>query len=200
MTEHYYTNQPSTEHDFSTFSSELRGKKFTFLTDSGVFSKHRVDYGSQVLIETFDPSILPSGTLLDVGCGYGPMGLSFASEVSQVEMIDVNECSVALAKENALKNRITNAHIHVSYLYDNLLEKEYAGIISNPPVRAGKKVVTEILTSSFSLLKKGGALTIVLQKKQGAPSAEKTMKDTFGNVEILKRDKGYYILQSIKME
>ena len=170
-----------------------------FVTDSGVFSKNTIDFGSHVLIETFQPeTMMPTGTLLDVGCGYGPMGLSFASEVEHVEMVDINERAVELARGNAVRNRITNATIHVSNIYDDVNASTYAAIISNPPVRAGKNVVTEILTGAFPRLAVGGTLTVVLQKKQGAPSAEKKMQETFGNVTILKRDKGYYILQSVK--
>lgn len=199
MSEHYYTNQPSTDHHFQDFSYTLRGQKMHFVTDSGVFSKNTIDYGSQVLIDTFDPAtMMPAGTLLDVGCGYGPMGLSFAKDVEQVEMVDINERAVELARGNAVRNGITNATIHMSNIYAEVNEKKYAAIISNPPVRAGKSVVTEILTGAFPLLKVGGSLTVVLQKKQGAPSAEKKMLETFGNLQILKRDKGYYILQSVK--
>lgn len=198
MAEHYYTNQPTTSHEFHEFTYQLKGHLLHFVTDSGVFSKNTIDYGSQVLIETFNPEKLPTGTLLDVGCGYGPIGLSLAHFVPQVEMVDINERAVDLAKGNAARNHLKNATIHSSNLYEEVLEKQYAGILSNPPVRAGKKVVTEILTGAYPLLKTGGLLTIVLQKKQGAPSAEKKMQEVFGNVEILKRDKGYYILQSVK--
>ncbi len=198
MSEHYYTNQPQVAHDFEEFTYELRGQNFRFVTDSGVFSKNTIDYGSRVLIDTFDPSQMPEGTLLDVGCGYGPMGLSFAKDVSKVEMVDVNERAIDLAKGNAKRNGIENVDIHVSNIYEDVKEAAYAGIISNPPVRAGKEVVHQILEEAYPLLKEGGLLTIVLQKKQGAPSAEKKMQEVFGNVEILKRDKGYYIIQSEK--
>lgn len=198
MGEHYYTNQPSTEHHLQKFDATLRGREFIFVTDSGVFSKNTIDYGSRALIAAFDPGVLPAGTLLDVGCGYGPMGLSMAAEVAKVEMIDVNERAVTLAQGNAARNGITNVDIHVSDVYADVHETSYAGVISNPPVRAGKDVVTAILVGAFALLKAGGSLTIVLQKKQGAPSAEKKMLEVFGNVAILNRDKGYYILQSVK--
>lgn len=198
MSEHYYTNQPQVAHDFEEFSYTLRGQQLHFVTDSGVFSKNTIDYGSRVLMETFDPSQMPEGTLLDVGCGYGPIGLSFAKDVSKVEMIDVNERAIDLAQGNAKRNRIENVDIHLSNVYENVHERSYAAILSNPPVRAGKEVVHQILEDAYPLLKEGGLLAIVLQKKQGAPSAEKKMKEVFGNVEILKRDKGYYIIQSEK--
>ncbi|MBO0470171.1 class I SAM-dependent methyltransferase [Enterococcus sp. DIV0242_7C1] len=199
MANHYYTENPDLAHDLEQWSFELRGKKFQFLTDSGVFSRNTVDFGSRVLIDAFDWEELPEGRLLDVGCGYGPIGLTLASLSGRmVEMIDVNQRAVALAQENAKKNQVENVDIHPSNIYADLHEKQYAAIISNPPIRAGKKVVHEILSEAHPLLVTGGTLTVVVQKKQGAPSAEKKMLDVFGNVEIVTKDKGYYILKSVK--
>ena len=134
-----------------------------------------------------------------MGCGYGPIGLSLAyAWHREVEMVDVNERALALAQKNATRNQIENVDIHVSNIYENVHQNQYAAIISNPPIRAGKKVVHTILADSYDLLAPGGTLTVVIQKKQGAPSAQKKMQEVFGNAEILKKDKGYYIIQSIK--
>jgi len=199
MSDHYFTNQPSTPHKEEEFSFELKGRKFIFKTDSGVFSKKTVDFGSRVLIDAFSEEGLPAGKILDVGCGYGPMGLSIASSSERiVEMVDINERAVALAKENATKNKISNVDIHVSNIYAEVTGKDYAAIVSNPPIRAGKEVVHEILTGAYPLLAKDGTLTIVIQKKQGAPSAQKKMAEFFGNAEIIKKEKGYFIIQSRK--
>ena len=168
------------------------------MTDSGVFSRGIVDYGSRVLIEHFEAEDLPAGTLLDVGCGYGPIGLALAHQTQRpVEMIDVNNRAVELAQENAKRNGI-EADIHQSNIYETLHQETYAAIISNPPIRAGKKVVHQILIEAEPLLKVGGSLTIVIQKKQGAPSAKSRMEEVFGNAEIVAKDKGYYIIRSIK--
>lgn len=198
MTNHYYTEQPDTAHDLEQWSFELKGKKFQFVTDSGVFSRETVDYGSRVLIDAFTWTELPEGKILDVGCGYGPIGLSlaYASQLP-VEMVDINQRAVGLAEGNAKRNHIENVEVHQSNIYEEVKDT-YAAIVSNPPIRAGKKVVHEILTGAYPRLKKGGTLTIVIQKKQGAPSAQKKMEETFGNVEIVTKDKGYYILKSIK--
>lgn len=199
MNNHYYTENPDLAHDLEQWSFELRGKKFQFLTDSGVFSRNTVDFGSRVLIDAFEWEELPEGKLLDVGCGYGPIGLTLASLSGKtVEMIDVNQRAVALAQENAKKNHVENVDIHTSNIYADVHEKAYAAIISNPPIRAGKKVVHEILSDAHPRLIVGGTLTVVIQKKQGAPSAEKKMNEVFGNVEIVTKDKGYYILRSVK--
>ncbi|WP_430603080.1 16S rRNA (-N2)-methyltransferase [Enterococcus sp. DIV0724b] len=199
MNNHYYTENPDLAHDLEQWSFELRGKKFQFLTDSGVFSRNTVDFGSRVLIDAFEWEELPEGKLLDVGCGYGPIGLTLATLSGRTaEMIDVNQRAVALTQENAKKNHVENVDIHTSNIYADVHEKQYAAIISNPPIRAGKKVVHEILSEAHPRLLVGGTLTVVIQKKQGAPSAEKKMEAVFGNVEIVTKDKGYYILKSIK--
>lgn len=198
MANHYYSENPETAHDLHQWSFELAGKNFQFVTDSGVFSRGTVDYGSRVLIEHFEVEDLPDGTLLDVGCGYGPIGLALAHQTQRpVEMIDVNNRAVELAQENAKRNGI-EADIHQSNIYETLHQETYAAIISNPPIRAGKKVVHQILIEAAPLLKVGGSLTIVIQKKQGAPSAKSRMEEVFGNAEIVAKDKGYYIIRSIK--
>ncbi|WP_414839342.1 class I SAM-dependent methyltransferase [Carnobacterium sp. TMP28] len=200
MADHYFTNKPNTESEQSAWTYKLRGQTFKFVTDLGVFSKKTVDFGSRLLIETIDLENMVEGNILDVGCGYGPMGLSLAREASErmVEMVDVNERALGLAKQNASNNRINNAKIHLSDIYQQVEGDSFAAIISNPPIRAGKKVVHEILTGSFDRLRTQGTLTIVIQKKQGAPSAKEKMIETFGNAEILIKDKGYWIIQSIK--
>ena len=136
--------------------------------------------------------------LLDVGCGYGPLGISLAKvQGVQSTMIDINSRAIDLAKKNAERNGVV-AHIFQSNIYENVSEK-FDYIISNPPIRAGKKVVHEIIEGAFDHLNQGGSLTIVIQKKQGAPSAKAKMEDVFGNSEIIRKDKGYYILRSEKL-
>ena len=166
-----------------------------FLTDAGVFSKKMIDFGSQVLLSCL--AFQPGETVLDVGCGYGPLGLSLAkAQGVHATMVDVNTRALDLARKNAAFNQV-EATIFQSNVYDQV-EGCFDHIISNPPIRAGKKVVHEVLSGSFDHLKPGGDLTIVIQKKQGAPSAKAKMEEVFGNCEILKKDKGYYILRSEK--
>jgi 16S rRNA (guanine1207-N2)-methyltransferase len=196
---HYFTNKPEVAHDYQRFSYTLRGEGFEFLTDANVFSKKTIDFGSRLLIETFSDDGLPVGAILDVGCGYGPMGLSLAKTTGRrVEMVDVNERAVELSKQNAATNKVENADIHLSNIYEDIHSDKFAAIISNPPIRAGKKVVHEILEKSVDFLLPSGTLTIVIQKKQGAPSAKSKMEEAFGNAEIIKKDKGYFIIQSVK--
>ena len=198
---HYYTNQPNSKSQEKHFSYVLKEFTFQFASDNGVFSKNTIDFGSQLLIESYEvPPHLAQGKLLDVGCGYGPMGLSFAKAYPEmsVEMVDVNERAMDLAKRNAEANGIQNVTIHESNTYDNVHAKDYSVIISNPPIRAGKEVVHRILAEAYDHLIKEGQLVIVIQKKQGAPSAQKKMQEVFGNVERIAFDKGYWILVSTK--
>ncbi len=191
----YYAENPDSAHDIHELKVTLLGQSFTFLTDSGVFSKKMVDYGSQVLLNTLN--FEKGKTLLDLGCGYGPLGISLA-KVQDVKptMVDINNRAIDLAKQNAQKNGV-EADIFQSNIYEKV-NGTFDYIISNPPIRAGKQVVHTIISESINYLKVGGNLTIVIQKKQGAPSAKAKMEEVFGNVEILKRDKGYYILRSEK--
>lgn len=195
MTKMYYAENPDSAHDIHELKVTLLGQSFTFLTDSGVFSRKMVDYGSQVLLNTLD--FEKGKTLLDLGCGYGPLGISLA-KVQGVKptMVDINNRAIDLAKQNGQKNGV-EADIFQSNIYEKV-NGTFDYIISNPPIRAGKQVVHTIISESINYLKVDGNLTIVIQKKQGAPSAKAKMEEVFGNVEILKRDKGYYILRSEK--
>lgn len=199
MTNHYYTQNPDVLHEEQHWPFTLLGNELLFTTDNGVFSKNRVDYGSRILLAAFNAAKTPAGPWLDLGTGYGPIGLALAKRWPdrQVTMVDVNELALELARKNATANQIENVEIKTSDIYDQVTQR-YAAILTNPPVRAGKQVVTAMLTEAADHLLPGGTLTVVLQKKQGAPSAEKTMQATFGNCTIIKKDKGYYILESTK--
>ncbi|MCP8971103.1 class I SAM-dependent methyltransferase [Ectobacillus ponti] len=198
MADHYYSNSPTSKSDKKKWKFDLRGQAFTFFSDHGVFSKNEVDFGSRLLIEAFQaPEV--EGAFLDVGCGYGPIGLSLgkAYPSRQVEMVDVNERAMELAKENAVLNRVENVKIYKSSVYENVTG-QFAAILSNPPIRAGKQVVHEILERANDHLVSGGELWIVIQKKQGAPSALAKLEEIYLEVEVVEKSKGYYIIKSKK--
>ena len=196
----YYAENPTSQHDEHVVDYRVNDIDLKFTTDAGVFSKMRVDYGSGVLIKKMTDVNFPSNNILDVGTGYGPLGL-FAAKfwpTQTVEMVDVNQRGLDLAKKNAELNHIDNVAIFVSDVYSNIApEKKYGLIVTNPPIRAGKTVVSNILSGAKSHLVGGGVLLVVIQKKQGEPSARKLLTKTFGNCTILKRDKGYYVLQAV---
>ena len=195
MSKMYYAENPDAAHDIHELRVDLLGEKMTFLTDAGVFSKKMVDFGSQLLLKCLE--VNQGETVLDVGCGYGPLGLSLAKAYGvQATMVDINNRALDLARKNAERNKV-EATIFQSNIYEQVKGK-FDHVISNPPIRAGKQVVHEIIEKSKDFLGIGGDLTIVIQKKQGAPSAKSKMEDVFGNCEIVKKDKGYYILRSVK--
>lgn len=195
MSNMYYEKNPSVAHDIHELSVSLLDIPMTFLTDAGVFSKKMVDYGSQVLLNSLE--LAKGKSLLDVGCGYGPLGLTLAKVYDlDVTLIDVNSRALELAEKNAEKNGVS-ATIFQSNVYEQV-QGQFDYVISNPPIRAGKSVVHEVITGAKEHLVDGGSLTIVIQKKQGAPSAKKRMEEVFGNCQIIKKDKGYYILESVK--
>ena len=190
----YYAENPDAAHDIHELRVDLLGEKMTFLTDAGVFSKKMIDFGSQLLLKCLE--VNQGETVLDVGCGYGPLGLSLAKAYGvQATMVDINNRALDLARKNAERNKV-EATIFQSNIYEQVKGK-FDHVISNPPIRAGKQVVHEIIEKSKDFLGIGGDLTIVIQKKQGAPSAKSKMEDVFGNCEIVKKDKGYYILRSV---
>ena len=196
---HYYTNDPDLAHDEQQFNFELGGQNLTFTTDNGVFSKRTIDYGSRVLIETVLAQALPAGNILDVGTGYGPIGLTMAKHFPNrtVVMSDVNQRALGLAERNAKANQVTNVEIVESAAYQ-AITGQFGVVLTNPPIRAGKEVVSEIVAGAADFLLPGGQLYVVIQKKQGAPSALKLMQATYSEAEILKKDRGYYILKAIK--
>jgi 16S rRNA (guanine1207-N2)-methyltransferase len=199
VSEHYYTQKPSVGHDRRIVEETLRGRKWKFVTDAGVFSKGSIDFGSKLLIETMH--IPQTANVLDVGCGYGPMGLSAAVLAQQglVTMVDINERAIELAKENAALNGITNVQFLQSDLLAALNGKSFTHILTNPPIRAGKHVVHRLFEEAYDHLLGNGELWIVIQKKQGAPSAIAKLEECFNKVIVVEKDKGYYIICAKKI-
>lgn len=195
---HYFTNNKELESKPKKYEVELLGKTFTFKTDIGVFSKDYIDFGSKLLINSLKINKDVKGNILEVGCGYGPIGISVASITDKtVHMIDVNERALQLAMYNSKNNNVDNVNIYKSDIYENVNDK-FSTIISNPPIRAGKKVVHAILEGAYEHLNDNGMLWIVIQKKQGAESALKKLQSIYPTVTIENKSKGYYIISARK--
>lgn len=199
---HYFIAEAHTDSDYFTFEENFEGKNFIFNSCNDVFSKNCVDYGTKVLIKSIiKNSSNYFGDVLDVGCGYGALSIILEKYLKNCKftLIDVNSVAVDLAKKNKLANNSSNIkNIFESDLYSNV-SGTYSHIVSNPPIKTGKSVLINLITQGFNLLNIGGSMTIVIKKNYGADSAKNLMKNTFGNAEVLERDKGYYILYSKKM-
>lgn len=195
MTEHYYSKKPQSTHALKTVTCKLRNHDLTFITDAGVFSRGRIDFGSQLLIETFSNEDV-QGDLLDLGCGYGVIGITLAKEYEDrhIVLVDVNERAIALSKQNKIQNNVQNVEPLQSDGFSNIVDRKFASIITNPPIRAGKKVIYSLFAESKKHLHRNGTLWIVIQKKQGAPSAIKYLESIYNKVEIKARSKGYFVL------
>lgn len=198
MSDHYYSEHPQSDFTTETWNYFINGQQFTFTSGTGVFSKGKVDFGSALLIETFrEPKV--EGNFLDLGCGYGPIGITLAHKYSNREiiMVDVNERAVTLAELNVKQNNLLNATVIQSDGLSKLEQQDpFAAIVMNPPIRTGKKTIYSLFEQCKSALAPSGVLWIVMQKKQGAPSAMKYLASLFQHVDVIKRKKGYFIIRA----
>ncbi|CAK1221746.1 MULTISPECIES: class I SAM-dependent methyltransferase [Fructobacillus] len=196
--EQYFTAQPDAAHDYQNFDFELLGNNLHFTTDAGVFSKRTVDFGTRTMLSVAAETDFPAGRVLDLGTGYGPVGIAIAKALNKnVDMVDVNQRALDLAQKNANKNGVgSQVKVFQSNIYEDV-QDQYALILVNPPIRAGKQVVTAMLQEAKNHLLPGGKLLAVLQKKQGAPSARKNLEAVFNDVSIAGKNKGYYVLEAV---
>ena len=188
---YYFDKNTDVESKEITTRAEIGGKLYTFKTDNNVFSKKGLDFGTRTLLESIDLKNI-SGDVLDFGCGYGPIGICIKSNTTaNVDMIDVNKRALNLAKINASINNV-DVNIFESDIYSNI-NKKYDYIITNPPIRVGKKILYQILIEAKEHLKKNGHLIFVINKDQGAKSTMKDMEKNY-NVKILVKNKGFYVI------
>lgn len=178
--------------------AKINDESFRFKTDNGVFSKDFLDYASKMLLEKIDYNSIIEGRILDVGCGYGPIGIYLAHITkNEVVMLDINPRALDLSKENLILNNVKGRVLESDCL-DSVINEKFSCVITNPPIHAGKEVVYKIFTQSYDVLTEGGSLWIVIQEKHGAPSAIKKLKTIFENVEIFYKKKGFYIIRCVK--
>ena len=189
--DHYFTNNQNLKSEIRTLSYNYNNITIVFFSDNGVFSKNHLDYGSRLLIETFLKNESDYENILDLGCGYGLIGISLAKITGKnITMCDVNKRALNLYERNIDENKV-NAKVIKSNVYENILDK-YDVIITNPPIKAGKKVILEFLINAKIHLNVGGRLWFVIHKDQGAKSIQKLLNEHY-NVEIKEKDKGFYI-------
>ncbi|AKG75084.1 class I SAM-dependent methyltransferase [Salinicoccus halodurans] len=197
---HYFTND-DTEHDFKEIEFQRAGKTYHFITDRGVFSRERIDFGSKVLIDAVIADFHGAGNSLfiDMGAGYGPIGIVVGDALGmQPIMVEVNEDAIEICRQNAEKNDV-DANVLNRSEYDADKSTSNADLyITNPPFRAGKPVILSIIEDAADRLSAGGVFYMVVQKKQGMPSYKKAIEASFGNAESITNEKGYHVLKGVK--
>ena len=173
--------------------ARVLGNDFIFCTDNGVFSKDGLDFGSRLLLESI-PLEEVGGKVLDMGCGYGVLGIVLNKILScEVDMVDVNLRALHLCDLNIKENKCTDIKAFESNCYEKINSK-YSCIITNPPIRAGKKIVYEMVMNAKNYLEEKGNLFLVIRKEQGAKSLIVDLKEIY-NVEILNKKKGFFIIK-----
>lgn len=185
---HYFTNDYIESKEQKT-KCIIKNTELTFITDNGVFSKKGLDFGTRTLLETIDNI---KGQVLDFGCGYGPIGIYIKKTFeTEVDAIDINIRAMNLAKKNAELNNV-KINVFESNMYENITKK-YDYIITNPPIRVGKKILYEILFEAKKYLKKDGQMWLVIHKDQGAKTLAKDLEKEY-KIEIKNKNKGFYII------
>lgn len=198
QTEHYFRATPKSSTKLGVLCTTLRGKSFEFLTASSVFSKKQVDLGTRLLIEIM---LLPeTGAILDVGCGYGAVGIAAAASNPRlhVVMTDVNERAVRLARQNTQKNKVHNTEVRLGYLYEPVKSSMFNCVLSNPPVSAGMTTVKALITQAPTVMAENASFQMVIRSKIGAKTLPPIFTETFGNCQVLARKSGYRVLSSKK--
>ena len=194
MNDQYYTADPQSESRPVPCAFPYRGYGLNFLTDAGVFSKGELDAGSRLLLDAL-PAL--SGDVLDLGCGWGAIGVAVAkaNKQARVVMADVNHRALGLARDNCQRNQVT-AEVIESDGMSAVMGRAFDAIITNPPIRAGKQVIYKMFADAAVSLKEGGALYLVIRKQQGAESCMKYLKTLYQQVEKLDKSAGFWVLKA----
>jgi 16S rRNA (guanine1207-N2)-methyltransferase len=190
---HYFENNPPETIKEYTVTYTLQGRSFSLITSSGIFAKKDLDVGSRLLINVLLQDTL-TGTCLDLGCGYGPVGLTLASLNPNLTLTlaDVNERAVIDARHNAQRLGLTNLQILTSDGFQELTQN-FDVIAFNPPIRAGKKTIYRLYQEAKQHLNPNGNFYIVIRKDKGAESHETYLLTLFSKVLRRDRDKGYLV-------
>jgi len=192
--EHYFTSKPKSDERFGLVRSCLCGKSFEFLTSTSVFSKTKIDLGTRLLI---DAMVLPqAGKILDIGCGYGAVGIAAATFNPNLHVIltDVNIRAVRLARKNLELNKVINAEVKHGHLYEPVEGLVFNCILSNPPISAGMEIVRAIVKQAPNAMETKATFQMVIRSKIGAKTLPALFKEIFGNSTILARESGYRVL------
>ncbi len=197
--QHYFIDKPHKSTDFFVFTDSVIGYELCFRSCDSIFSKNKIDDGTRALLEAISNTQTLSGKGLDIGCGLGVVGIALIKKFGVfMDMIDINNTAVSLTKENLIKNNVQHsANAFYSDGFENVKEN-YDFIVTNPPIKTGKKLLFSLMDGAKEHLKDGAPLILVIRKDHGMESLKNYLIKIFGNAEILDRNKGYYILKSIK--
>ncbi len=191
----YFENKDKKINNQRNLVITFKNKSYKFSTGDQIFSKDKLDYGTRLLLENFTKEQI-NGSILDLGCGYGAIGVILATIYPHitVDMIDITDRAVFLSKKNA--KHLSNVNIYQSNVYENVTSK-YNYIITNPPIRAGKEVVKKFLIDAKNYLKQDGQLWFVMRKNHGVKSMNKEL-EPFYDIKIIEKSKGFYIIKCAK--
>ena len=197
MADQYYTREPESASRPAECTFAFRGKELRFTTDAGVFSRGELDTGTRLLLEALPENL--HGDILDMGCGWGPIGISVKAvwPETAVTMTDVNLRALAHSRENAARNG-AEAEILESDGFSALEGRSFDAVITNPPIRAGKQVIYRMFADARNHLKENGRLYLVIRKQQGAESAVKYLQTLYASVEKLDRSGGFWVIEARK--
>ena len=198
MSEQYFAGKPKSRRRPAEIQIAVRGQSFAFRTDAGVFSRKEIDRGTELLLTALE--VGPCELILDLGCGYGTLGIVAArlSPGGHVILTDVNERAVALVRKNIAANRIANAEVRLGDLYEPVRGMAFDHIVCNPPIRAGRAIVDRIISEAPMHLLNGGKLWLVARTRQGAETLRDRMAASFGSAEVVRRGSGFKVLRSTK--
>jgi len=193
---HYYDQEQRGPLREQAVSFNARGRSFSAVTANGVFSKGSLDNGTSLLIEK--ASLPVSGRVLDLGCGWGPVGLVVKSLHPSLEVVmgDVNRRAVTLVRKN-LERAGVEAVVVLSDGFSNL-SGSFDAVLLNPPYAAGRDVCFRLIEESYEHLEEGGSLQLVARHKKGGAMLEKKMEEIFGNVDVLGKGGGFRVYRSVK--
>ena len=193
MNDHYYSASPVSEHRYAEADYVYRGHALRFTTDAGVFSRGEVDFGTDTLLRALPADL--AGRVLDLGCGWGAVGVSVGKAFPHCEIVmsDVNGRALDLARQNARQNGVSAQAVQSDGLEG--VAGDFDFILTNPPIRAGKQVIYRLFAQSAARLREGGSLYIVIRKQQGAESAIKYLKTIFSLVETVEKSGGFWVIR-----
>lgn len=196
MNDHYYSQQPTSESKPVAASFSYRGHDLTLMTDAGVFSRGELDNGTRILLNALPNKL--SGRILDLGCGWGPVGICVGLENPDADIVfsDVNERALGLTQKNAAQYHVNGTFVQSDGFA--AIEGEFDCVITNPPIRTGKQVIYQMFADAQQRLTQNGELYIVIRKQQGAESAKKYLQTLFPDVSVIDKSGGYWIIRCIK--